>query len=87
MKVGTSFWMSFWYVLGMDGLTECCLGRCCFFKIFDFDEWLVSLNKIVELGSGIGLCSIVAGKVFNSDNTKQIYHEYKLKGYGYKIVL
>ena len=32
---------------------------------FDFKSWFASLDKIVELGSGIGLCSIVAGKVFN----------------------
>ena len=31
---------------------------------FDFDRW--SANTIVELGSGIGLCSVVAGKVFGA---------------------
>jgi hypothetical protein len=29
---------------------------------FDFNSWFKSLDKVVELGSGIGLCSIVAGK-------------------------
>ena len=33
---------------------------------FDFDGW--SPKTVVELGSGIGLCSVVAGKVFGAQN-------------------